>query len=93
VFHSIAAIILAIVITLQTVFIVLVVLLLCWLVLDGFLTCSVWVKGSRTGNFSFNNPAHKCSREEEPLSYWFAMVFYSTVILLLIWALMSGFVA
>jgi len=56
-------------ITLQSVFVVIVMLLLCGLVLDGLLTRSVWVKGSRSGIFSFRNMAHKRGREDEPRSY------------------------
>jgi len=80
-------------ITLQSVFVALVILLLFGLVLNGLLTRSVWVKGSRTGVFSFRNMAHKRGREDEPNSYWFAMIFYSVAVLLLIWLLMSGSVA
>jgi hypothetical protein len=39
-----------IMIILQSVFVVLVILLLFGLILDGLMTHSVWVKGSRTGN-------------------------------------------
>jgi len=85
-----AAIIRSIMITLQSVFVSLVMLLLCALVLDGILTRSVWVKGSRTGLFSFRNLAHKCDREYEPRCYWPAMVFYCVAMLLLIWLLLSG---
>jgi len=84
-----AAIIRSIMITLQSVFVSLVMLLLCALVLDGIMTRSVWVKGSRTGVFSFRNLAHKCDREYEPRCYWSAMVFYSVAMLLLIWLLFS----
>ena len=80
-------------ITLESVFVVLVMLLLFGLVLDGPLTRSVWVKGSRSGIFSFRNMALKRGREDEPRPYWFAMVFYSVAMLLLIWLLMSGTVA
>jgi ABC-type branched-subunit amino acid transport system permease subunit len=80
-------------ITLQSVFVALVILLLFGLVLDGLLTRSVWVKGGRNGIFSLRNPAHKCAREDEPYSYWFAMIFYSVAMLLLIWLLISGPVA
>jgi len=85
-----AAIIRSIMITLQSVCVSLVMLLLCALVLDGILTRSVWVKGSRTGLFSFRNLAHKCDREYEPRCYWSAIVFYSVAMLLLIWLLLSG---
>ncbi len=80
-------------ITLQSLFVILVILLLCYLVVDGLLTGSVWVKGSRKGPFSFRQWAHKCGREDEPRSYWFVMGFYSVATLLLIWLLMSGPVA
>lgn len=80
-------------ITLQSAFVGIVIVLLCALVLDGILTHSVWVKGSRTGLFSFRNVAHKRAREDEPHSYWFALIFYSVAMLLLIWLLMSGSVA
>ena len=84
-----AAIMRSIMITLQSVFVSLVMLLLCALVLDGIMTRSVWVKGSRTGLFSFRNLAYKCEREYEPRCYWSAMVFYSVAMLLLIWLLLS----
>ena len=77
-------------ITLQSLFVVLVILLLCFLVVDGLLTHSVWVKGSRRGPFSFRHWAHKSGRADEPNSYWFAMVFYAVAILLLAWLLLSG---
>jgi hypothetical protein len=77
-------------ITLQSVFVGLVILLLCALVLDGIYTRSVWVKGSRTGLFSFRNLAHKCERDYAPRCYWSAMVFYCAAMLLLIWLLLSG---
>lgn len=77
-------------ITLQSLFIVLVILLLCYLVIDGLLTRSIWVKGGRKRPFSFRQWAHKCGREDEPRSYWFAMVFYAVAILLSIWLLLSG---
>ena len=80
-------------ITLQSLFVVLVILLLCYLVGNGLLTGSVWVKGSRTGLFSFRHWSHKRSCEDEPRSYWFAMVFYAVAILLLIWLLLSGHAA
>jgi hypothetical protein len=40
-------------IILQSLFIVGVILLLCYLVIDGLLTRSVWVKGGRKSPFSF----------------------------------------
>ena len=73
--------------TLQFLFIVLVILVLCYLLTNGLLTRSVWVKGSRRGIVSFREWAHKRSRDDEPLSYWFAIVFYSAVLLCLAWLL------
>jgi len=63
--------------TIQSVFIVLVILILAGLLLDGVATRAVWVKGARDGLFSFRHWAHKRSRDEDPWPYWFAMVFYS----------------
>jgi len=77
-------------ITLQSLFVTLVILLLCYLVVDGLLTRSVWVKGSRRGLFSFRHWAHKRSRDDEQHSYWSAMVFYTVAAILLIWLLLSG---
>jgi len=76
-------------ITLQSVFVGLVILLLCTLLLAGILTRSVWVKGSRTGLFSFRDLAHKCDRADEPRCYWSAMVFYAVAMLLLVWLLLT----
>jgi len=76
-------------ITLQSLFVILVILLLCYLVVDGLLTHSIWVKGSRKGAFSFRQWAHKCDREDEPRSYWFAMGFYAVATLLLICLLLT----
>ena len=76
--------------TLQTLFVTLVLLILCYLVADGLLTRSVWVKGAREGAFSFRHWAHKRSREDEPQSYWFVIAFYSASILMLLWLLISG---
>ena len=77
-------------ITLQSLFVILVILLLCYLVVDGLLTRSVWVKGARTGAFSFRQWAHKRNRDDEPGSYWFAMSFYVVAVLLSLWLLVSG---
>jgi len=70
--------------TLQSFFVVLVILLLCYLIVDGLLTRSVWVKGGRKMPFSFRQWAHKCGREDEPRCYWFVMGFYAVATLLLI---------
>ncbi|MBT8433397.1 MAG: hypothetical protein KJN95_01965 [Gammaproteobacteria bacterium] len=72
---------------LQTIFIVLVILVLCYLLANGLLTRSVWVKGNRRGIVSFREWAHKCSRDDEPRSYWFAIGFYSVALLCLVWLL------
>ena len=75
--------------TLQTLFIILVTLILCYLVVEGLLTRAVWVKGARKGAFSFRQWAHKRDRDEDPHSYWFAIIFYSASILMLLWLLLS----
>ena len=69
--------------TLQSIFVFLVILLLAGLVVDGWLTQAVWVKGARDGLFSFRHWAHKRSRDEDPWSYWFAMGFYSVALVFL----------
>ena len=73
--------------TLQSIFIVLVILVLCYLVANGLSTRSVWVKGNRRGIVSFREWAHKRSRDDEPRSYWFAIGFYSVALLCLVWLL------
>jgi hypothetical protein len=73
--------------SLQSIFIVLVILVLCYLVANGLLTRSVWVKGNRRGLVSFREWAHKRGRDDEPRSYWFAMGFYSAALLCLVWLL------
>lgn len=70
--------------TLQSSFIVLVILALCYLVADGLLTRSVWVKGSRRGLVSFREWAHKRGRDDEPRSYWFAIGFYIVALFCLV---------
>ena len=79
--------------TLQSIFIVLVILVLCYLVANGLLTRSVWVKGNRRGLVSFREWAHKCGRDDEPRSYWFAMGFYSVALLCLVWLLGKNYIS
>jgi H+/Cl- antiporter ClcA len=78
--------------TLQSIFIALVILVLCYLVANGLSTRSVWVKGSRRGIVSFREWAHKRSRDDEPRSYWFAIGFYSVALLCLVWLLGKNYV-
>jgi hypothetical protein len=68
---------------LQSVFILLVMLLLAYLVIDGWTRRRVWVKGARNGLFSFRNWAHSCERDEDAWSYWFAMGFYTLALICL----------
>jgi len=78
---------------LQSIFILLVILVLCYLVANGLLTRSVWVKGNRRGIVSFREWGHKRSRDDEPRSYWFAMGFYSVALLCLAWLLGKNYLA
>jgi len=78
--------------TLQSIFIVLVILVLCYLVASGLLTRSVWIKGNRRGLVNFREWAHKRSREDEPHSYWFAMTFYGVALLCLVWLLGKNYI-
>lgn len=61
----------------QLIFFWFVTLYLAWLVLDGALTGSVWVKGRGPGKKFGEAWAHKKSRYQSPVAYWLAMVFYS----------------
>jgi len=67
----------------QTLFVVLVILLLAGLLIDGAVTRAVWVKGARDGLFSYRHWAHKRSLDEDPWPYWFAMGFYSLALICL----------
>lgn len=58
-----------------------------YLIIDGWLTRAVWVKGTRDGLFSFRHLAHKRSRDEDPWPYWFAMSFYGLALVCLLWLL------
>jgi hypothetical protein len=65
----------------QSTFILLAIVLLAYLIVDGWWAQAVWVKGARDGLFSFRNWAHKRSRDEDPWPYWFAMGFYSLALI------------
>ena len=69
--------------TFQLAFVVLVILILAGLLVDGFMTRAVWVKGARDGLFSFRHWAHKRERDEDPWTYWFAMGFYGVAVIAL----------
>ncbi|MDH3388958.1 MAG: hypothetical protein OEN02_13750 [Gammaproteobacteria bacterium] len=77
-------------VTLQSFFLALVAGILVYLIADGVLTGSVWIKGARTGIVNFRKWAHKRGRDDEPFSYWFTMAFYSMALLLIVWLLVSG---
>ena len=66
-------------ITVQSDFVILVITLLIYLVVDGLLSGSVWVKGSRSGKINYREWAHRSSREDKPRTYWSAMIFYPTI--------------
>ena len=68
---------------LQSTVILVVILLLAGLIVDGWLTGTVWVKGARDRPFSFRHLAHKRGRNEDPWPYWFAMGFYSIALICL----------
>ena len=50
---------------------------LSYLLIDGLLTGSVWVKGALNGRWSLSEWAHKRSRIDDPVSYWGFMSFYT----------------
>lgn len=59
------------------VFVFIVAAILLYLIVDGFITGEVWVRGARKGFVNFSQWAHKRSREEEPVSYWMFMGLYA----------------
>jgi len=67
----------------QSLFIVVVIVLLAGLLVDGAVSGAVWVKGARDGLFSFRHWAHKRGRDEDPGVYWFAMGFYGLALVCL----------
>lgn len=75
--------------SLQTLFVIAVVIVLAYLLLDGWLTRAVWVKGARDGPFSFRQPAHKRERDEDPWTYWFTMGFYAVALSCLVILLLA----
>ena len=77
-------------ITLQLFFMILVVGILLYLIVDGLWTGSVWVKGNRSGIVNYRQWAHKCDRVDEPVSYWFAMGFCGVAMLVIFWVLVSA---
>jgi len=50
---------------------------LLYLLVDGWVSGSVWVKGTRHAIWSLTEWGHKRSRDEEPGSYWGVMGFYA----------------
>ena len=68
----------------QTLFVIIVILALAWLLLDGWRSGAVWVKGARDRPFSFRELAHRRDREEDPWIYGFAMGFYAVALLCLV---------
>jgi hypothetical protein len=74
----------------QSAFILLAIVLLAYLIVDGWRAQAVWVKGARDGLFSFRHWAHKRNRDEDPWTYWFAMGFYSLALVCLCGYLLFG---
>ncbi len=74
----------------QTIVTLLVVCALAFLIIDGLASGAVWVKGTRTGLFTFRHWAHKRSRDEDPWPYWFALSFYGVALICLCWLLAFG---
>jgi len=74
----------------QSAFIVIVILVLLYLLIDGWPSGTVWVKGARDGLFSFRHLAHRRGREDEPRLYWSAMGFYALALICLGGLLLFG---
>ncbi len=50
---------------------------LAYLLIDGWLRQSVWVKGASHGRWSLTELAHRRSRAQYPASFWGFMGFYA----------------
>jgi hypothetical protein len=75
---------------LQSLFIILVILVLLYLVIDGLITRSIWIKGGRrSGIVNWREWAHRCERADKPATYWAAMIFYCLALLLIGWLLLA----
>lgn len=52
-----------------------------WLLFDGLITQSVWVRGGvkdrYTRDLDMHSFAHKVSRAESPITYWIMMLLYT----------------
>ncbi len=71
-------------------FILLIIGIFGYMIFDGLITEEVWVRGPRRG-FSLTQWAHKRSRIDEPISYWFFMALYSGFTIFLIYLLIVEF--
>ena len=62
----------------------LVIIHLVYLIINGIVTESVWVRGPRKG-ISLTVWAHKKERIDEPIGYWFFMTFYSALLVFILY--------
>ena len=76
----------------MSIFYVVFILWVGWLLVDGLLTGKVWVKGGASDRFSrsldMQSFAHKVDKKDSPAIYWLNVVFYLGAILFAsyIWA-------
>ncbi len=68
-------------------FLILVLAVLLYLVIDALYTGSVWVRGSRTGFVNFRELAHKRNRNNDPGYYWGFLGFYTAAFVWLLYLL------
>lgn len=74
---------------LQLGFVLAVIGILLFLVLNALVTGSVWVKGARSGWVNLKEFAHKRDRNDDPLYYWGHLLFYTAGILFLLYLLLK----
>ncbi|MGH1358619.1 MAG: hypothetical protein ACRBC3_07630 [Burkholderiaceae bacterium] len=66
-------------------------LILLYLLIDGWWTGSVWVKGAASGRWSLSEWGHKKSRADDPAWYWAAMALYAAALFWLGWLTAAEF--
>lgn len=75
----------------QLLFICLSLVMLLFLIVDGFMTGSVWVKGTSKSDDSAEEWANKRDRVEHPVAYWITISFYSSAFLFVAFLLVQEY--
>ncbi len=75
----------------QLLFICLSMVVLLFLIVDGFMTGSVWVKGTTKDEDNNDEWAKKRDRVEHPIAYWITISFYSSAFLFIAFLLVQEY--